>query len=244
LIASMMPTKAPVTAAPAAIGLTNWTGFYVGGFLGAEFGKTDIRFVGDVTDGNNPRVFGALGGGQIGYNYQTANNWVFGVEADIGATNLHGSRSCTTVVNLALLLNCQNSSDWIATAAARVGYSWGRTLFYAKAGGAWADDKVNVSCIFGPLNTPTGPCINQFNTPTNGFSSSGTRSGWLIGYGTEFDLGRNWSAKAEYDYIDLGSRTAVTSDGVTSMRDSGSISQVKIGVNYRFGGPTAVVAKY
>ena len=78
---------------------------------------------------------------------------------------------------------------------------------------------------------------------THSFNTGGTRSGWLVGYGTD-DLGRNWSAKAEYDYIDLGSRTALTSDGVTTLRDFGAISQVKIGVNYRFSGPMAVVAKY
>jgi hypothetical protein len=33
------------------------------------------------------------------------------------------------------------------------------------------------------------------------------------------------------------------SDGLTVMRDSGSISQVKIGVNYKFS-PGAVIAKY
>ena len=65
----------------------------------------------------------------------------------------------------------------------------------------------------------------------------------MIGYGTEFDLGRNWSAKAD-DYIDLGSRTALANDGITILRDSGAISQVKIGVNYRFSGPAAVVARY
>jgi opacity protein-like surface antigen len=65
-----------------------------------------------------------------------------------------------------------------------------------------------------------------------------------VGYGTEFDLGNNWSAKAEYDYIDLGSRTTLTSDGVTVMRDSGAISQVKIGLNYRFSPGGTVVAKY
>ena len=64
------------------------------------------------------------------------------------------------------------------------------------------------------------------------------------GYGTEFDLGGNWSAKAEYDYIDFGSRTALATDGITVLRDSGAISQVKIGVNYRFSGPAAVVARY
>jgi opacity protein-like surface antigen len=134
----------------------------------------------------------------------------------------------------------------MATAAARIGYSWGRTLFYVKGGGAWANDGVSVGCIFGPNNgtVPGAICINPALALTNGFSNSGTRSGWLIGYGTEFDLGHNWSAKAEYDYIDFSARTALASDGVTTLRDFGAISQVKIGVNYRFSAQNAVVAKY
>ena len=253
MIAAIMPTKAPVKAMGAVMAPTNWTGFYVGGFLGMAYGNTDIRFSdipGNV--GNNPRVMGALGGGQIGYNYQTANNWVFGVEGDLGAANLQGSRTCSSNPSLASLLNCQNAANWMATAAARVGYSWGRTLYYVKAGGAWADDSVNVSCDFGPLNGGVvgagpfsfGPCRNPSGAPTNGFSTSGHRSGWMLGYGTEFDLGKNWSAKAEYDYIDFGSRTALANDGVTTLKDSGAISQVKIGVNYRFSGPAALVARY
>jgi opacity protein-like surface antigen len=260
MIAAVMPTKAPVKAMGTVIPATNWTGFYVGGFLGMGYGNTDIRFVGDPAGaGNNPRVLGALGGGQVGYNYQV-NKWVLGAEGDLGAANLHGARTCGTangkdpfgnqVGFSPAYLNCQNVVNWMATAAIRVGYAWNRTLFYVKAGGAWADDTVNVSCIFGPLNgaaTPggsLGPCLNQRNAVTNGFSTSGHRSGWLIGYGTEFDLGKNWSAKAEYDYIDFGSRTALATDGVTTMRDSGALSQVKIGLNYRFSGPAAVVARY
>jgi opacity protein-like surface antigen len=253
MIAAVMPTKAPVKAMGTVIPLTNWTGFYVGGFLGVGYGKTDIRFVGDPAgSGNNPRVLGALGGGEFGYNYQTANNFVVGAEADVGAANLHGARSCGTgtgIIGGALIafnpvtLNCQNVVNWMATAAARVGYSWGRTLYYVKAGGAWADDNVNVSCIFGPVNGQVGGCLNQRGVLTNGFGTSGHRSGWLIGYGTEFDLGRNWSAKAEWDYIDFGSRTALATDGVTTLRDSGAINQVKVGVNYRFT-PGVIVAKY
>jgi opacity protein-like surface antigen len=267
-IAAVMPTKAPVKAMGTVIPPTNWTGFYVGGFLGMAYGKTDIQFVGDPLGARtNPRVMGALGGGQIGYNYQLQNNWVLGVEGDLGAANLHGSRTCGTDAGVAggdfpfltqvgfspAFMNCQNVVNWMATAAARVGYSWGRTLYYVKAGGAWADDTVNVSCNFGPLNgstqilpngVPLGPCRNQLGALTNGFSTSGHRSGWLLGWGTEFDLGHNWSAKAEYDYIDFGSRTALASDGLTVLRDSGAISQVKIGVNYRFSGPAALAARY
>jgi opacity protein-like surface antigen len=258
-IAAVMPTKAPVRASTV-IPPTYWTGFYLGGFFGTGYGKTDIRFVGDPAGaGNNPRVLGPLGGGTLGYNYQV-NNWVFGVEGDVGAAHIHGARTCGTANGKDAFgnqlffspayLNCQNVVNWMATAAARIGYAWERTLFYVKAGGAWADDKVNVSCIFGPVNGavtpggPLGPCLNQANALTNGFSTSGHRSGWMIGYGTEFDLGRNWSAKAEYDYIDFGSRTALANDGITILRDSGAISQVKIGVNYRFSGPAAVVARY
>lgn len=260
--ASLMPRKAPVKAV-AVIPPTNWTGFYAGGFLGAAQGKTDIRFVGDPGNaGANPHVLGWLAGLQAGYNYQTASRWVFGVEADVAATNLHGAKSCGTYNgrdangNLVgtgfspAFFNCQNTSNWIATAAGRVGYAWDRTLFYVKAGGAWADDGVNISCIFGPLNGNVqpfgtlGPCRNQAGAVSNGFSTKGTRSGWLVGYGTEFDLGYSWSAKAEYNYIDLGGRTALATDGTSTMRDSGAISQVKIGVNYRFSGPTTVVAKY
>jgi opacity protein-like surface antigen len=258
MIAAVMPTKAPVKAMGTVIAPTNWTGFYVGGFLGVGYGKTDIRFVGDPGGaGNNPRALGALGGGQIGYNYQV-NKWVFGAEGDFGAANLHGAKTCGTdsgkdatgaeVRFSPAFLNCQNVVNWMVTAAARVGYAWEHTLFYVKAGGAWADDNVNVSCIFGPLNGTFGPgnsaCVNRVVALTNGFSTSGHRSGWLLGYGTEFDLGRNWSAKAEYDYIAFGARTALATDGVTTLRDGGAISQVKIGVNYRFSGPGAVIAKY
>ena len=63
-------------------------------------------------------------------------------------------------------------------------------------------------------------CVNQagvvFANGT-GFGTSSTRVGWTIGYGAEFDLGRNWSAKAEYDYLSFGRHTALASDGTTIM---------------------------
>ena len=117
-----------------------------------------------------------------------------------------------------------------------------------KGGAAFEDSRVSATCFNpqgGLLNVPN-LCTNQagvvFANGT-GFGTSSTRVGWTIGYGTEFDLGNNWSAKAEYDYISFGSHTALASDGTTTIRDWSDISQVKVGLNYRFG-PTAVVAKY
>ena len=76
-----------------------------------------------------------------------------------------------------------------------------------------------------------------------GFGTSSTRTGWTIGYGTEFDLGNNWSAKAEYDYISFGSHTALASDGTTIMQRPGrhQPGQGRLELPLR---PTAVVAKY
>jgi hypothetical protein len=69
----------------------------------------------------------------------------------------------------------------------------------------------------------------------------------MVGFGTEYALGNNWSVKAEYDYMNFGSRTpgltgTDTTGGVTSpiavdaQIDQAAIHVAKVGVNYRFGG--------
>jgi opacity protein-like surface antigen len=263
-IAAVMPVKFKAPPHPF-IGPTNWTGFYVGGFAGVAAGRTDLGFVGDPVDASRPYVAGGLGGIEGGYNYQFSNNWVLGVEGDVGAANVHGGRPAGTTNGLfptgalggssvsfgPAFFTAQDKTNWMATATGRVGYSWGRTLFYAKGGVAFEDSSTTVNCIFGPAaQIPNGngtfkSCLNQAGVLTSGFSTANyTRVGWTLGYGTEFDLGKNWSAKAEYDYLSFGSHTALATDGTTLLTDKSYISQVKIGVNYRFSGPGALVAKY
>ncbi|HWN79407.1 MAG TPA: autotransporter domain-containing protein, partial [Bradyrhizobium sp.] len=237
MIATVMPTKA-AKAPRSFIPPTNWTGFYVGGFAGAAAGRTDIGFVGDPTSGNRPWVAGGIGGFEAGYNYQFANNWVVGVEGDIGAANVHGGRTAGAADGLGptgfntgaftpAFFTAQDRTNWMATITGRLGYSWGRTLFYAKGGAAFEDSSTSVNCIYGPTgSTPlvdtTGAvvgmrsCVNQAGVATAGFSTPNyTRVGWTVGYGTEFDLGKNWSAKAEYDYLSFDRHTALASDGTT-----------------------------
>ena len=265
LIASVMPTKAPAKALSPRLTAVNWTGFYVGGFLGVDYGTTDMRFAGDPGNaGAKTWAVGAIGGLQAGYNYQV-NQWVFGVEGDIGGANIRGGRACGTQTGLnaqgvqiagpagfspAFLL-CNDRMDWIATATARVGYSYERTLYYVKGGAAFTNDGMSVNCVLTPAQNGVAGgafaarnCVNQAGVITNGFTAGSDRVGWTIGYGVEFDLGRNWSAKAEYDYIDFGRKTTLASDGTTFMSDHPTQSQVKLGVNYRFSPGGAVVAKY
>jgi opacity protein-like surface antigen len=261
IAAVLMPTKVPVKARPI-VQPVNWTGFYVGGFLGAAYGNSDIRFVGDpANSGNNPRIFGVLGGGQAGYNYQV-NSWVFGVEGDIGGTNTHGARTCgqpgssvgrdpvtfSPTLFSPFALTCGDSMNWLATATARVGWSNDRTLYYVKGGGAWTNETTMIGCVvpaqFNAAGLSNTLCRNPALAITNGFNTSASRAGWTLGFGTEFDLGNRWSAKAEYDYISFGSRTGLATDGTTMLTTATTVSEVKIGVNYRFSGPAAVVAKY
>ncbi len=259
MVASVMPVKVKAPPHPV-IAPTWWTGFYVGGFAGIAAGRTDIEFpqAPFPIAGNKPWVFGGLGGVELGYNYEFANRVVLGIEGDVGATNAHGGRTAGTADGLGgfgvgtvgfspAFFTAQDRSNWMSTIAGRLGYAWERTLFYVKGGAAFEDSHTTVNCIFGPSGTLAGVnCLNPAGVITGTMSTpTYTRAGWTIGYGTEFDLGHNWSAKGEYDYMSFGRHTALASDGTTFITDKAdSVSQVKVGVNYRFtaGGP--VVAKY
>jgi len=80
-------------------------------------------------------------------------------------------------------------------------------------------------------------------------ASSDTRFGWTAGAGFEWGFVTNWSLKAEYLYYDLGDTTVTALDPAfpafpapTTFENKGHIGRV--GINYRFGGPGAVVARY
>jgi|UPI000402A7AA opacity protein-like surface antigen len=253
IAAAIMPTKAVrmVKARPIAVTATNWTGFYVGGFFGGSAGRTDVRFGDPTTDSTRPWSSGVFGGGQLGYNYQFGNSWVVGVEGDIGAANIHGARTVGTQAFGAGMTSAyfvaEDKTNWVASLTGRVGYTWGRTLWYVKGGGAFEDGRTNATC-YNPQGVAVASVCNNgagaFIASGTGFSISNTRMGWTVGYGTEFDLGRNWSAKAEYDYLSFGRDRALASDGTTNMSvKADNISQVKVGLNYRFA-PQTVVAKY
>src|SRR5262245_38187774 len=81
--AADMPVKAPVYAAA-----FNGTGCYIGAHVGAGWSTKEWSEVGIVFANYN--LNGFLGGGQIGYNWQSG--WaVFGVEADASLSDIKGS---------------------------------------------------------------------------------------------------------------------------------------------------------
>jgi opacity protein-like surface antigen len=235
-----MPVKAPVYKAPVMTAV-NWTGFYIGGFGGATQGKADWGYPGGEV---SPHVGSYLAGGDLGYNYQTGR-YVFGVEVDIAKTHTNGATACgqisesaTGVPSTMFQMTCNAWADWVATATARAGYTWDRALFYVKGGGAWTNEQFSATCNLGPLNAYNlaagfGTCGNPAGTFSNGLTASSGRGGWTAGFGSEFALTPNWSAKAEADYVGFGDTTLAASDG-SALKVGMHYWEEKIGLNYRF----------
>jgi outer membrane immunogenic protein len=105
------------------------------------------------------------------------------------------------------------SNSWLGTARARVGVAMDRFMPYLTAGAA-----------FGNVDIAAAP----------GFAGSeDTKLGWTAGAGVEFALGGNWTAKAEYLYVDLGN--ASCGAGCPANTDTSLTSNiVRAGLNYRF----------
>jgi outer membrane immunogenic protein len=98
--AADMAVKAPL-AAPQPV--WSWTGFYVGGDIGAKWmhdkwtatslfdgGSPAPGFVATAIDSSSPRGYdmsGFRGGGYLGYNWQFSPTWVGGIEGDAAWAN-------------------------------------------------------------------------------------------------------------------------------------------------------------
>jgi outer membrane immunogenic protein len=152
---------------------------------------------------------GGLAGGTAGYNWQFGNA-VLGIEGDIDWANLKGTNSSTLCP-----AGCSTSDTWLSTVRGRAGYAFGGVLPFVTGGLALGD----------------------IRAATPGFAgASNTSAGWTAGGGIEFGLTGNWSAKAEYLYVDLGRfNCGVSCNGLPTDNVSMHDNVVRAGVNYRFG---------
>ncbi|WP_269580654.1 outer membrane protein [Roseibium sp. Sym1] len=130
LAADLPQSPAPAyEAVPAPQQSIDWTGIYVGGNLGWNFGHFDNQS-GGTSLSTSANGFG--GGLYTGYNFQVTPNVVVGAEADFSLTDLQESRTNGGI-------NVESKSDWNSNIRARVGYSFDRYLVYGAGGLALAD---------------------------------------------------------------------------------------------------------
>lgn len=236
-LAADLPMKAAMMSP---VPVYSWTGFYVGGFVGAGWGTSEVTLnsiTNPLINGGLPVIVnlpftqvtsnGFLGGGQIGYNWQSGG-FVFGVEGDFAGAGIKGTAPCLAV------FSCSSKTNWLATVSGRVGgVVLDKILVYAKGGYAWKNTDYSATDTAGILFAPGATT-----------SATSTRGGWLLGMGAEYAFARNWTGFVEYNYMDFGSKSvgfvypAGAFGGAPAGTASASITDtlhvMKTGVNYKF----------
>jgi outer membrane immunogenic protein len=99
------------------------------------------------------------------------------------------------------------TNPWFGTLRGRAGYAMSNVMLYATFGLAYGGGSVQIG----------------------GLSESNTHVGWAAGGGIEVGLGPNWSAKAEYLFVDLSNQHYVLFGNPAF-----ESNLLRLGANYRF----------
>jgi outer membrane immunogenic protein len=240
----------------------NWTGVYVGGFVGGASGANGTNSSATTTNGfgspiqqsnsSNYSTGGSfMGGGTVGYNWQIPKTpYLIGLEGEYGSLGLSGSSQSHSVgrggESITSTVNTQSKttigSDYgYGLIGGRIGYALDRSLFYVKSGAVFTQTNTT--------NSMSGTVTSLSEAASS--SSRGTTTGYAIGGGVEYVPtyynNKNLTVKVEYLYFGIPTSTSSSStanntafcEGACSMdtnyhNSTGGISTAKIGVNYKF----------
>ena len=236
----------PVYAPPPPIPVFSWTGVYVGGQIGYEFGRDTALYSSTLTGANllssSSKPTGVIGGAHIGYNFSTQGlplfggflgaGGVFGIEGDVDGTGTKSNR-------LFPGLQATYREQIEGSVRGRLGFAFDRTLVYGTGGVAF------------------GGIRNSYNTRNAAGTLTGvsdtidrTRVGYTVGGGVEYAVTNNVSLGVEYRYTDFGKYTDVlanTTNGGVAVRHRDTDNRVQGRISYKFDmfSPLApVVARY
>ena len=206
----------------------DWSGFYVGGTLGALGGNMDadnLRIDADLLDLDPPLLLdlnAAAIGGTAGANLQMGQ-FVLGVEGTVSWLN---GRAVDDRSGDPIAIVVSTDIKQLATLRGRAGMAFDNVLFFATAGVAMAQTEGRLADIYA--------------RGTYAYSDAQMFWGWTAGAGVEIGVTERVSIKAEALYHDLGKRTysfaadpgapydEITADGALK----GWVGQV--GINFHF----------
>ena len=262
--------KAPLAPPPPAF---TWTGLH----LGADFGYTwspspqitaasanifDLSLLGwgpasalSASGVVDSKLDGFFAGGGLGYDWQFHDRFVAGLEADLQGAGVRGGGGLRNIVPNPNILGLSAAAvtgaklnrdlEYLGTTRARLGYAVVPNLL-AYATGGLAFGGVNESASFGQNLAPS--LLSSGSAKGSAFEN---RVGWTAGTGVEYALTPALSAKFEYLYYDLGSKTLTNANinpiilqgvflGLQSVADATNVSTrydghlLRAGLNYRF----------
>jgi outer membrane immunogenic protein len=190
----------------------NWTGAYAGADVGLNFGHFDWSYVPAGLSGN-PGASGGLISAAVGYNLQTGDPIVLGVEADLGWSGLSKTIPLADCAGA-----CEFKNPWIVTTRLRGGYAFDWIFPYLTAGAAFGE------VVGNNIGAPFGRALAN-------------SLGWTVGAGFEFVIVGPWRAKVEYLHVDLGGITCVINcTGAIIMQPVHvhfTTDIIRVGFNYR-----------
>ncbi len=226
-------------------------GFYVGGNVGANYYTNDWKdrdnfgfnytFQDHVGDASNSRA-GWNAGGQLGWDYQ-AGCTIWGVVADMNWASTKIDVDYTDFPTAGNgTLNYQSQLNWFGTARTRAGVVVDNLLLYVTGGFAFAGFDRNLTYTLPGVRTAT-------------FSDDSAQVGFVVGFGTSWNLGNNWSFGTEVLYMGFQKDQVTLScagcgGGFNNLpfryEFNDSIWVTRFNLNYRFGdyGKGPVLAKY
>src|SRR5262249_6389841 len=142
-------------------------------------------------------------------------------EGDFAWADLRGQANEIPPLNTTAVAATQE--NWLATGRGRIGWTTPQNvLLYATGGVAVADVEASVTRAV-------------VNPETN------TRWGWTAGLGGEAMLGRGWSAKAEYLYVNLQRAAYFTPSPAPTLNTRSDVPLdehlFRFGLNWHFGVP-------
>jgi len=245
-----------ITKAPAAEPVSRWAGSYIGangGWLGStghSIGNTGTDDGGaglgtGLATGAMPTSVGLgykgfLLGGTVGYNWQVSPTWVLGIETDFdGAIARSSADSGVAIGPMGVPQDTTFSRelDWLGTFRGRAGVTpVSQLLLYATGGLAYGQTRLGSDFI----------CTTCAPSPVAPAATAHTAFGWTAGGGVEWAFAPQWSVKAEYLYVDLGSISNFISYAynlpnggnastlTSTARDTENV--VRIGLNYKISG--------
>lgn len=233
VFAADMVVKAPPP--PPAPGGYSWTGCYLGANLGWSHEKTTgLNSIPATTIGGAPFTGvaypgttekGALGGAQIGCNYQFQNRWVVGIEGDWDAIN-HQGQAFTTAPGLNPADVGGTQELWESTLRGRLGFAASdKTLLYVTGGAAW-------------MRVASFQFVNGFQ-PTTWNEQTDTQLGWTVGAGLEYAVTNNVVLRAEYLYVNIPGYNTFTGATVAGppapLRTSLTENIIRGGISFKSG---------
>ena len=213
---SQTATKPPPSSPP----IFSWSGFHFGATLGgaapvsrSETLQAVSGIVGpgyDLNPPSNERA-GITFGATLGYNFQNGPI-VYGAETELNFLDGRRAPAGTFLAPPAYAamgvgsytLTPDEGGNYFASLRGRVGFAYGRALPYLTAGvasGGWRGAST--------LTLNGGVPGNPF---TSGLTAS-SRMKYVVGAGVDYALFDNWSARAEYLFLDQSLGTQVFDNG-------------------------------